>query len=216
MIIDIVSDVVCPWCYVGKLQLERALALEPQPGLQVTWRPFQLNPDMPEEGMERAAYLRAKFGEDGGGDRYARVRAAGASVGLDFAFDRIRRTPNTLQAHRLIRWSAAIGAQDAMVEALFRAYFLEGEDVGDKATLARIAATVGFAEADAAGYLAGDRDAEALRAEDAFARQVGITGVPCFIVDRKFAISGAQPPEAFIEIFEAARRESDAPEAETA
>ena len=180
MIIDIVSDVVCPWCYVGKRQLERALALEPQPGLQVTWRPFQLNPDMPEEGMERAAYLRAKFGEDGGGDRYARVRAAGASVGLDFAFDRIRRTPNTLQAHRLIRWSAAIGAQDA------------------------------------AGYLAGDRDAEALRAEDAFARQVGITGVPCFIVDRKFAISGAQPPEAFIEIFEAARRESDAPEAETA
>ncbi|MBM3478921.1 MAG: DsbA family oxidoreductase [Alphaproteobacteria bacterium] len=212
MIIDIVSDVVCPWCYVGKRQLERALTLEPQPGLQVAWRPFQLNPDMPEEGMERAAYLRAKFGEDGGGDRYARVRAAGASVGLDFAFDRIRRTPNTLQAHRLIRWSAAIDAQDAMVEALFRAYFLEGEDVGDKATLARIAVSVGFAEADTAAYLAGDRDAEALRAEDAFARQVGITGVPCFIVDRKFAISGAQPPEAFLEIFEAARREADAPE----
>jgi predicted DsbA family dithiol-disulfide isomerase len=101
-----------------------------------------------------------------------------------------------------------------MVEALFRAYFLEGEDVGDKATLARIAASVGFAEADAAAYLAGDRDAEALRAEDAFARQVGITGVPCFIVDRKFAISGAQPPEAFLEIFEAARREADQPEAE--
>lgn len=214
MIIDIVSDVVCPWCYVGKRQLERALELQPQPGLQVAWRPFQLNPDMPEEGMERGAYLRAKFGEEGGGDRYARVRAAGASVGLDLAFDRIRRTPNTLQAHRLIRWSAAIGAQDAMVEALFRAYFVEGEDIGDKAVLARIAASVGFAEGDAAAYLAGDRDAEALRAEDAFARQVGITGVPCFIVDRKFAISGAQPPEAFLEIFEAARREADQPEAE--
>ncbi len=214
MIIDIVSDVVCPWCFVGKRQLERALELAPQPGLQVTWRPFQLNPDMPPEGMERSAYLRMKFGEDGGGDRYARVRAAGTAVGIQFAFERIRRTPNTLQAHRLIRWSAAIGAQDMIVEALFRAYFLEGEDVGDLATLARIAAAAGFPEADAAAYLAGDRDAEALRAEDAFARQVGITGVPCFIVDRKFALSGAQPPEAFLEVFEAARREAEAPEAE--
>lgn len=215
MIIDIVSDVVCPWCYVGKRQLERALELEPQQGLQVNWRPFQLNPDMPEEGMERGAYLRAKFGDDAGGDRYARVRAAAASVGLDLAFDRIRRTPNTLRAHRLIRWSAAIGAQDLMVETLFRAYFVEGEDIGDPAALARLAAAAGFLEADVAAYLASDRDAEALRAEDAFARQVGITGVPCFIVDRKFAISGAQPPEAFLEIFEAARRHSESAEAET-
>lgn len=211
MIIDIVSDVICPWCYVGKRRLERALAMAPQSDLQIGWRPFQLNPDMPPEGMERTAYLEAKFGTAQGGLRYEQVTQAGAGEGIHFAFDRITRTPNTIKAHRLIRRAADTARQDAMVEALFRAYFLEGEDLGDDAALGRIAQAAGFAPADTAAYLAGDRDEAQIRSEDAFAREIGINGVPCFIIDRKFALSGAQAPEAFIEVFELARREVEAP-----
>jgi predicted DsbA family dithiol-disulfide isomerase len=196
MIIDIVSDVICPWCFIGKRRLER---------------PFQLNPDMPPEGMDRAAYLQAKFGAAGGGSVYEKVIAAGAGDGISFAFDRIRRTPNTIKAHRLIRRAAEAGTQDAMVEALFRAYFQEGADLGDDDELARIAQGAGFVPDDTVAYLASDRDEADIRAEDAFAREVGIGGVPCFIVDRKFALSGAQAPEAFLEVFELARRESETP-----
>ncbi len=211
MIIDIVSVVICPWCYIGKRRLERALVTAPQPDLQITWRPFQLNPDMPPEGMDRGAYLNAKFGAAGGGSMYDRVREAGAADGIAFAFDRIKRTPNTIKAHRLIRWAGNAGLQDAVVEALFQAYFLAGENLSDEATLIRVAHGAGC-DADAvASYLASDADAEQIRAEDAFARQSGINGVPCFIIDHKFAISGAQPPEAFIEVFDLARREVDAP-----
>lgn len=211
MIIDIVSDVICPWCFIGKRRLERALAMAPQPDLQIAWRPFQLNPDMPPEGMDRAAYLQAKFGAAGGGSVYEKVIAAGAGDGISFAFDRIRRTPNTIKAHRLIRRAAEAGTQDAMVEALFRAYFQEGADLGDDDELARIAQGAGFVPDDTVAYLASDRDEADIRAEDAFAREVGIGGVPCFIVDRKFALSGAQAPEAFLEVFELARRESETP-----
>ena len=214
MVIDIVSDVICPWCFIGKRRLERALAMTPQPDLQIGWRPFQLNPDMPPEGMAREDYLRAKFGDAKGGRIYDQVRAAGAEEGIAFAFEKIRRTPNTIKAHRLIRWSAKAGRQDAMVEALFRAYFLDGEDLSDDATLLRIAHGAGFEPADTAAYLAGVEDEEAIRAEDAFSRQVGINGVPCFIVDRKFALSGAQPPEALLEIFELAKREESEPTAD--
>ena len=214
MIIDIVSDVICPWCFIGKRRLERALVLAPQPGLQIGWRPFQLNPDMPQEGMAREDYLRAKFGDAKGGRMYDQVRAAGAEEGIAFAFEKIRRTPNTIKPHRLIRWSAATGRQGAMVEALFRAYFLDGEDLSDDATLLRVAHAAGFEPADTAAYLAGTEDEEAIRSEDAFARQIGINGVPCFIVDRKFALSGAQPPEAILEIFELAKREAAEPTAD--
>jgi predicted DsbA family dithiol-disulfide isomerase len=209
MIIDIVSDVICPWCFIGKRRLEKALALAPQSDLQIAWRPFQLNPDMPVEGMARADYLRAKFGDQGGGPRYDQVRAAGAEENIAFAFERMTRTPNTLLAHRLIRWAEAHGAQDATVERLFRAYFLEGEDVGDLATLIRLAGDAGLEPDAAAAYLASDENAEQIRREDAFARQAGINGVPCFIIDRKFAISGAQPPEAFLEVFQVAARDKD-------
>jgi len=211
MIIDIVSDVICPWCYIGKRRLERALAMAPQPDVQITWRPFQLNPDMPPEGMDRGAYLIAKFGAAKGGSMYDRVRAAGAEDGIAFAFDLIKRTPNTIKPHRLIRWAGNAGFQGALVEALFQAYFLAGQDLSDDATLIRIAHGAGC-DADAvASYLASDADAEQIRSEDAFARQAGINGVPCFIIDHKFAISGAQPPEAFIEVFDLARREVEAP-----
>jgi predicted DsbA family dithiol-disulfide isomerase len=212
MILDIVSDVICPWCFIGKRRLERALAMAPTPELQIGWRPFQLNPDLPPEGMERQAYLRAKFGDRGGGRMYDQVRTAGAEEGIEFAFERIKRTPNTLKPHRLIRRAGKAGRQDAMVEALFRAYFLEGEDLSDDATLIRVAHAAGFEPAETAAYLAGEDDLAEIRAEDAFARQVGINGVPCFIVDRKFALSGAQPPESIVEVLELARREADEPE----
>ncbi len=213
MIIDIVSDVICPWCFIGKRRLERALTIAPQPDVQITWRPFQLNPDMPQEGMDRAAYLTAKFGTAKGGAMYDRLSAAGTEDGIAFAFERIKRTPNTIKPHRLIRWAGKAGLQDAIVEALFQAYFLAGEDLSDDATLIRIAHGAGC-DADAiAAYLATDEDAAQIRSEDAFARQAGINGVPCFIIDNKFAISGAQPPEAVLEIFDLAKREVEAPTA---
>lgn len=215
MIIDIVSDVICPWCFIGKRRLERALALAPQSDLQIGWRPFQLNPDMPPEGMDREAYLQAKFGAAKGGRMYEQVAAAGAEEGIAFAFDRIRRTPNTIKPHRLIRRAAAQQLQDSVVEALFQAYFLAGADLTDDETLIGIAHGSGMDRDDVTAYLASDEDEAQIRSEDAFARQVGINGVPCFIVDRKFALSGAQAPEAFIEVFELAKREAEAPTPDT-
>lgn len=209
MLIDIISDAICPWCYIGKRRLEKALALAPQPDLKLGWRPFQLNPEMPAEGIDRKEYLRAKFGDPN--KSYAQVVAAGREEGIDFAFDKIRRTPNTILAHRLIRFAARQDKQDAMVETLFRAYFIEGKDIGDLDTLAALAATAGI---DAAAYLRGTEDDETIRAEDAFARQIGVQGVPCFIIERQYAVSGAQPPEAFLEIFELIARgeNAEAPE----
>lgn len=207
MIIDIVSDAICPWCYIGKRRLEKALLLAPQDDLKIGWRPFQLNPEMPREGMDRKDYLRAKFGDASGGKRYDAIIESGKAEGIDFQFDRIKRTPNTILAHRLIRFAARSDKQDALVEALFVAYFTEGKDIGDPEILASVASSVGV---DAAQYLAGSEDDETIRQEDAFARQIGIQGVPCFIIDRQYAVSGAQPAEAFLEIFELAKKGEDA------
>jgi predicted DsbA family dithiol-disulfide isomerase len=208
MIIDIVSDAICPWCYIGKRRLEKALAASPQPDLQIGWRPFQLNPDMPVEGMDRQDYLRRKFGDGGGGGRYKQVEDAGREEGIPFAFDRITRTPNTILAHRLIRFAQRDERQDEVVEALFRSYFTEGVDIGRVDALLGVTSTLGFDETRVRAYLESDEDLEAIRAEDKFARQIGIQGVPCFIIDRKFAVSGAQPPETFHEIFELAKKEA--------
>ncbi len=208
MRIDIVSDAVCPWCYIGKRRLERALTLAPQPDLEIGWRPFQLNPDMPAEGMDRKEYLRAKFG-DNAGRNYDRIAEIGREVGIPFAFDHIRRTPNTVLAHRLVRYALRAERQDAMVETLFRAYFTEGQDIGDRATLVGLAEAVGLPAAAVEEYLTSAEDEETIRAEDTFARQIGISGVPCFIIDRQYAISGAQPPEAFLEVFELAKQGGD-------
>lgn len=200
MRIDIVSDVVCPWCFVGKRRFERAIQALPAGTVHVTWRPFRLNPEMPPEGMDRAAYLKAKFG-DRGGSLHTQIENVGRSEGIDFAFDRITRAPNTLNAHRLIRHALASGQQTAMVEALFQAYFLDGKDVGDIDTLANIAQSAGLDAAGAAAYLASDEDREAVEEEDALARRIGINGVPCFMFEQKYAISGAQMPEAFHQVF---------------
>lgn len=201
MRIDIVSDAICPWCYIGKRRFERALAQIPAGSFEVGWRPFQLNPDMPREGMDRQEYLRRKFGAKGGGKTYEAVEAAGREEGIPFNFAGIKRTPSTLDAHRLIRFAERVGRQDEIVEAVFRAYFIDGLNIGDRDILASLVAALGIDEQQVRSYLASDEDEAQVRAEDEFARRIGIHGVPCFIIDRKFAISGAQPPEAFIGAF---------------
>lgn len=202
MRVDIVSDTICPWCYIGKRRFERALADAGIAGVDIGWRPFQLNPTMPATGMDRAEYLKAKFGDAGRiGSVYDRVREAGLGEGIDFAFERMRRTPNTVDSHRLIRWGAAAGRQDQVVEGLFRRYFLEGADIGDRDVLAEVAAGAGLDGADVRRRLDLDTDREAVLAEDAMAREMGVDGVPCFIFERKFAVVGAQEPAVFHQVF---------------
>lgn len=205
MLIEIFSDTICPWCFIGKRRLERALAMQPELDVEIRWRAFQLNPWMPPDGMERAAYLQAKFGAQDATRIYENIRAVGVGEGLDFRFDRIRRTPNTLDSHRLIRHAAAAGRQNETVEALFSAYFLEGRDIGSRAVLAEIADAAGL-DADAARrFLDSDAEREAVAAEDAQARRMGIQGVPCFVLDRAYAVSGAQEPEYFLPLFDLVR-----------
>ncbi len=212
MRIDIYSDVICPWCFIGKRWLERALT--ERPGLEVDfqWRAFQLNPDMPPGGMDRAAYLSAKFG---GAERsaqvYQPVRTAAAGEGLGIDFDAIPRTPNTLLAHLLIRFAEPGPAQDRVVESLFHAYFRQGRDIGDKETLVAAAAEAGLDPGAAGEYL---EDAEALaavRAEDQRARAMGVTGVPCFVLDDRYVLSGAQEPAALLVFFDLGREAAAAP-----
>jgi predicted DsbA family dithiol-disulfide isomerase len=203
MHIDIVSDVICPWCYIGKKRLERALAARPDIPVSMSWRAFQLNPEMPADGMERSAYLAAKFGGQAHAQRiYGAITAAGAAEDIPFAFDRIRRTPNTVDAHRLIRFATRSGRGDAAVEALFRAYFTEGRDIGDRVVLAEIAEECGFERGEAAVHLADGSGRDETLAEDRAARRLGINAVPCFIMEGGYAISGAQEPEFFFPLFD--------------
>jgi predicted DsbA family dithiol-disulfide isomerase len=222
MLIDIISDTICPWCFIGKRRLEKALAESGRNDIFLAWRPFQLNPDMPPDGMGREAYLRAKFG---GGDRpkqiYDAIGQTGREVGIDFRFDLIRKTPNTVNSHRLIHWSGPKGRQDAVVESLFAGYFGEGLDVSDVDTLVEIAARSGIEAAEAREFIESDELKSEVVSADVYARRLGIQGVPCFIVDRKYAVSGAQPPSAFLEVFrlagadETATAQADATSATT-
>lgn len=210
--IDVVSDVICPWCFIGKRHLEAALASRPDLDVVVHWRAFQLNPEMPPAGMSRADYLQAKFGDPSGGGIYARVTAAGQQAGIAFAFDRIGRTPNTVAAHRLIALAAHESRQDAVVEALFQAYFQQGRDLSDIDTLAAIARDAGLSETAVERFRTTDVHEAEVRAEDSIARQTGVSGVPCFIFDRKFAVSGAHPPEVLVSAIEEALGERRAAE----
>jgi predicted DsbA family dithiol-disulfide isomerase len=193
--VEIVSDVICPWCYIGKRRFEKARALlAGEVDLQVVWRPFQLNPDMPREGMARADYRKAKFGSlERARQLDARVAGEGAGEGIAFAFERMQRTPNTLAAHQLIDVAQKQGAGPAVVDALFRAYFEEARDVGDAAVLQDIATGCGIA-----GWPAQANEAEVAALEESF-RSLGISAVPTFVIDRRFGVSGAQPPEALAE-----------------
>jgi predicted DsbA family dithiol-disulfide isomerase len=203
--IDIYSDPVCPWCFIGKRRLERTLAARDDIVATVAWRPFQLNPDMPPEGMDRINYLSSKFG---GLERAAKfydvIAEAGRSERVAFDFDAIRHTPNTLDAHRLIRFAGLHDRQGDVVEALFTAYFLQGEDIGDHGVLTRIAHTVGLDGHAVSAYLASDADRAEVAAEDLRARRMSIDAVPCFIIEGQYAISGAQEPEAFFPLLDLA------------
>jgi predicted DsbA family dithiol-disulfide isomerase len=209
MRITILSDTICPWCFIGKRRFERALSMRPELKPQVSWQPFQLNPTMPREGIDRRQYLAAKFGGVDRAERqYDRIRQVGREEGISFDFERIGRTPNTVNAHRLVHLAGRAGLQDDVVEGLFGAYFTEGRDIGEVAVLAEIAAACGLDRAGVARYLAGDEDRASILALDDSARRNGITGVPCFVVEDKYAISGAQSPEIFHQIFDLVRQEA--------
>jgi predicted DsbA family dithiol-disulfide isomerase len=191
--IDVISDAVCPWCFIGKRRLEAAQRLAGVP-LAIRWHPFQLDPTIPPEGRNRQEYLSRKFGSPERIQQlHANVEAASAAEGIPFAFDRIKVSPNTLDAHRLIRWSRAAGLQDEIVEALFRAYFIEGRDIGDRAVLAEIAAASGMNRELIAARLASDEDRSLVQAEIEQAQRIGVTGVPTFILGGRHGLVGAQP-----------------------
>ncbi len=194
--LDILSDPICPWCYIGKSQLDKALADTPGHPFVIEWHPFQLNPDMPASGMDRRAYLEGKFGgKDGAVKAYAPVVEKAAEAGLDINFEAMQRTPNTLDAHRLIHWAGIEGKQADVVDALFAAYFVEGRDIGDAEVLADIADGIGMDASVVMKLLASDADREDIRARDAHSREMGVNSVPTFIVAGKHAVPGAQPPE---------------------
>lgn len=205
MRIDVFSDVVCPWCFIGKRRLDAALSETGIAGAEVRWHAFQLNPGLPAEGVDRRRYLEEKFGGPGNVERiHRRVSEAGLSAGIEFRFDRIERSPNTFDAHRLLKLAAPQGRQHALQEALFEAYFLDGRDLGVRGTLAAIAAETGV-EGDVAAWLAGDAGAKEVREDLAAAAELEISGVPFFIFAGRYALPGTQPPEVFIEALTAAR-----------
>ena len=209
--LTVVSDAICPWCWIGKRRLDQALATlaehQPELAFEVAFFPFMLNPDMPEEGVERASYRAAKFGSlERSRELDAQVAAAGAASGLEFRHDRMLRTPNTTNAHRLSRFAAEAGVQSAVVEAIFRAYFNEGRDIGDIVVLAEIAGATGMDREATLARLRSDEGAAEVRAQAASASRAGIHGVPSFVLNRHLLFSGAQPPEVIADALAAAAR----------
>ena len=208
MKIDIIVDTICPWCYVGKKRFERALSIRPQLDLQIGWRAFQLNPRMPAEGMDSRDYVSEKFG---GMDRARAVHGslaqAGAEEGIDFNFSSIERTPNTIHSHRLVRHAAEHGLQTPIISAVFDAYFLDGKDIGEPDILADVAASAGLDREQTLAFLQSGLDTETIVAEDELARRLGVNGVPCFIVNRKYAVSGAQSAEVLVQVFDLASQD---------
>ncbi|MGB3141333.1 MAG: DsbA family oxidoreductase [Aestuariivirga sp.] len=197
--IDVISDVICPWCFLGKRRLDKALALLAGVKIEVNWRPFFLDPTIPAEGMSRRTYLENKFGTERLKTIHDPLIAAGKADGVPYAFDKITRTPNTMDAHRLIRWSHASGKQHDVSERLFMAYFNGGLDIGDRTMLAKIAGEAGMDVSDVSTKLDSDADVAAVNAEVEHAYRMGVTGVPCFIFAQKQGLMGAQPAEVLAE-----------------
>ena len=199
--LDILSDPICPWCLIGKVQLDRALAERPDHPFTLEWHPFQLNPDMPREGMSRVDYLAAKFG-DKAGPAYDSIKARAAEQGIEVDFDAITRTPNTLDAHRMIHWAGIEGRQDAMVDALFAANFREGRDIGDHDVLADLADGIGLDASVMLKLLQSDEDVDLIRQRDAHSREMGVNAVPTFIVGQRHAVPGAQPADLWVKVID--------------
>jgi predicted DsbA family dithiol-disulfide isomerase len=203
MLIETFADLICPWCYIGKNRLARALELRPGLRPNIRWQPFQLNPDMPPGGMARSDYLALKFG----GPERARqihrmVEDTAERDGLPLALDRIRRTPNSLDAHRAIRIAERHGQGNAMADALFNAYFVLGLDISDHDVLAATATAIGLDATETKQLLATDAENAAVQSADALARQMGLQAVPCYIFDRRYALSGAQEPASFLPLLD--------------
>ena len=199
--LDIMSDPICPWCYIGKAHLDRALQDHPNHPFAIEWHPFQLNPEMPREGMDRRAYLEGKFGgKEGAVKAYAPVVEHAEKAGLNINFEAMQRTPNTLDAHRLIHWAGIEGRQTAAVSALFKAYFVDARDIGDAEVLADIADSIEMDVAVVARLLKSDVDAQDIRDRDAHSRKMGVNSVPTFIIANAHAVPGAQPPELWAQV----------------
>ena len=203
MQLDVVSDTVCPWCYIGKKRLDLALAEHGGEGITVRWRPYQLDASIPEGGVDRKAYMQKKFGADP--DRTKTVTGAirqyGEELGIQFNFDKIKLSPNTLDSHRLVRWAGTAGCQDEMVEVLFRRYFTDGEDVGSHAVLIDAANEVGMDTDIVEDLLKRGADRELIQREEALAREMGIQGVPSFVINEQWVIVGAQEASALVRMF---------------
>jgi predicted DsbA family dithiol-disulfide isomerase len=201
--VDVISDVICPWCYIGKRRLEKAIAaLESRHEVRVRWHPFQLNPSMPKDGISRREYRTRKFGSwERSLELDAQVAAAGAADGIHFAFERMERTPNTLDAHRLIWLANKQGVQGAVVESLFLAYFTEGRDISNRQTLIDVVADAGLERQRAEALLDSDEGMDAIKETGDQARRFRVEGMPFFIVNGKLTLSGAQQPDAFLAAF---------------
>ena len=201
MQLDVVSDTVCPWCYIGKKRLDQALEMHGGEGITLAWRPFQLDASIPEGGVDRKTYMEKKFGAERAKTVGNTIREFGEQVGIDFRFDRIERSPNTLDSHRLIRWAGTAGCQNEMVDILFRRYFEDGEDIGLHDVLID-AATEAQMDADIVrDLLTKDADKELIHREDELARQMGIQGIPSFVVNSQWVMVGAQEPETLVKMF---------------
>lgn len=206
MRIEYIFDTICPWCYVGKRRFERALAARPGTRVSIHWRPFLLNPDLPLDGIDRRAYLDRKFGGPARVQRvHGAVAAAGESVGIQFDFDRILRTPNTLNSHRMIRFASCLGREAETVEAIYRAYFCEGRDIGRIDELVEIGAAAGLPPDALRPYLLSDADIAAVMNDNARAHRLGVNGVPCLVLDGRYAVAGAQEPDVLLRLIDVAR-----------
>lgn len=198
MFIDVVSDTVCPWCYIGKRRFDMAKAERPDIDIDLRWRPYQLDPTIPAEGVDRREYMEAKFGKNRSKEVGNVIREAADEAGITLAFDKIQRSPNTFDSHRLIRWGASAGAQNEIVEILFRRYFEDGEDIGDRKVLVDAAKEAGMDHELVAYLLLHNKDADLVANEANQAREMGISGVPTFLFEGKFAVVGAQEKEGYL------------------
>jgi predicted DsbA family dithiol-disulfide isomerase len=204
MQLDVVSDTVCPWCYIGKRRLDEALSIRGSEGIALRWRPFQLDASIPEGGVDRKAYMQRKFGADPDRARAISqtIREYGDALGIQFNFDKIEKSPNTLDSHRLIRWAGTAGCQNEMVDILFRRYFTDAEDIGDRGVLLDAAAEAGMDTDIVEDLLVRGADSELIRREDALAREMGIQGVPSFVINEKWVMVGAQETVSLIKMFD--------------